>query len=314
MEKTRIVFFGTGPVAAKSLELLSNNFLIEAVITKGNSQQRDKDSPVQNRAKQISAKILYANNQKELDEVCKNNRFNSLVGILIDFGIIVSESTINSFPKGIINSHFSLLPEWRGADPITFSILSGQKHTGVTLMMLTKGMDEGPILAQEELVIEKNDTGITLTDKLIALSHKMLTEFVPKYLDNLIAPTNQLEYSKKHRPTAEVSYSSKLTKQQGQIDWSKPAEMIEREIRAYQPWPKSHTKIGTNLVISIFEAKVDKSYKLEPGEVYVEKDRLLVGTKTNALELVMVQPAGKNKMPAKDFLRGNLNKLLVQIT
>lgn len=314
MTQTPVVFFGTGPVAAKSLELLAEDFLIEAVITKGHDGQPDEDSPVLQIAKQIKTKILYVNNQKEVDEVCSTSIFNSQMGVLIDFGIIVSENTINSFQKGIINSHFSLLPEWRGADPITFSLLSGQKHTGVSLMMLTKGMDEGPILAQQALPIDANDTGITLTDKLINLSHKMLVEFVPKYLTGLISPIDQIEYSEQHNLAGEPSYSTKITKKHGQIDWNKPAEIIEREIRAFQPWPRSFTKIGKELIISIFEARINNSLKLYPGEVHVVKDSLFVGTKTDALELLQVQPAGKKKMPTKDFLRGNLNKLFVQVS
>src|SRR5688572_20047531 len=125
----KIVFFGSGPVAAESLRLLGQSFEIEAIVTKP-STTREMGAAAG------SARLLTVENRHELDVLISEHPFESEVGVLIDFGIIVSQKVIDYFPKGIINSHFSLLPEWRGADPITFSILSGQKKTGVSLMLL----------------------------------------------------------------------------------------------------------------------------------------------------------------------------------
>lgn len=313
MSKYSIVFFGAGPVAAKSLELLSRDLDIEAVVTKGPPAKKIQDYPVVEVAEKLNTKVLYANNKNDVDKVCSENIFKSKLGILIDYGVIVSEHTINSFSMGIINSHFSLLPEWRGADPITYSILSGQQVTGISLMMLTKGMDEGPVLAQEELAIEENETGVTLTEKLIILSDKALKNTLPLYLSGDIKPIDQIVFAKSLNKDIKPSYSNKISKQEGKINWGKKATEIEREIRAFQPWPRSYTEIGKNLTISVTRAKIDKSQNLKPGQILVLKNRLLVGSKENAIELLEVQPAGKNKMPIDAFLRGYLNKLFIQI-
>lgn len=313
MNNDSIVFFGAGPVAAKSLELLSQKFIIEAVITKGPATKKIEDYPVIIIAEKIKSKVVYTNNRQEVDAVITNNSFNSKLGVLIDFGVIVSERTINSFPLGIVNSHFSLLPEWRGADPITYSLLSGQEYTGVTLMMLSKGMDEGPILSQEKIKIENDDTGTTLTDKLILLSDRILKKSLPLYLEELVEPVDQIEFANNHGFNSKPTYSQKINKKDGEINWHKPAIQIEREIRAYQPWPRSFTKIGENLVISVSKARVMPNEKLNAGKIDVRGDSLLIGTTEGAIELLEVQPAGKNKMQASDFIRGYLNKLFVQV-
>jgi methionyl-tRNA formyltransferase len=156
-----VVFFGSGPVASKSLELLAKNFAVEAIITKPATAQEMAATLIE------SVSVYAVSNKSELDELITKQSFNSRLAILIDFGIIVSRTVIDAFPLGIVNSHFSVLPEWRGADPISFAILSGQKTTGVSLMLLDEGMDTGKILVTKSLPINSDDTTPTLTDKLI---------------------------------------------------------------------------------------------------------------------------------------------------
>lgn len=312
MNKISLVFFGAGPVASKSLEFLAENFNIEAVVTKPKPAHHKGDAPVFDLAGKLNIPIITAANKTELDEKLSNSKFVSSMGLIIDFGIIVSNKVIDKFTKGIVNSHFSLLPEWRGADPITFSLLSGQKFTGVSLMLLVEAMDEGPILAQETIAIDTQDTGLSLTNKLITLSNKMLLEYLPRYYDGYLKPVEQIEYAKTRNINAEPSYSSKILKETGMVDWTMPGEQIEREIRAYQPWPKSYTKIGEGLSIIILKSQLYEGLKLNPGEIKIDSGRLIIGTKTSPLEILEVQPYGKNKMSASDFLRGYMNKLFVQ--
>jgi len=155
----------------------------------------------------------------------------------------VSQAVIDYFPLGIVNSHFSLLPKWRGADPITFSILSGDRETGVSLNVLTAGMDEGPVLNQSKMELTESVDARALTEQLIIISDDLLSETIPKYLKKEIAPKPQ---SEDITPT----YSRKLTKQDGLIDWqNKSADQILREVRAYIEWPKSYTKIEDRDII-----------------------------------------------------------------
>src|SRR5690349_4191168 len=129
-----ITFFGSGPVAAESLRLLAQSFTIEAVITKPRPAHHKGSVPVLELAEKLQIPVRTASTKSELDALFDSRPVKSRVAILIDFGIIVSQQVIDYFEYGIINSHFSLLPEWRGADPITFSILSGQPRTGISLM------------------------------------------------------------------------------------------------------------------------------------------------------------------------------------
>ena len=300
MGKIKIVFFGSGPVAAESLRLLCSNFDIEAVITKPSTAKEMQGA-------WTISKQFSVNSKQELDDLFETGKFESKVAILIDFGIIVSRKVIDYFPFGIVNSHFSLLPEWRGADPITYSILSGQKQTGVSLMLLTEKMDEGQLLAQTPLDVEPNDTSASLTEKLIGCSYAALKTILPMYLLGETQPAEQMEAS---MVTADFpSYSRKLEKSDGLIDWAKPASVIEREIRAFQPWPKSRTRL-VDLEVIITRSKVkSQESRVNIGQVIIEDKSLLIQCGSGLLEILELQPAGKKPMTVEAFLAGYKNRI-----
>lgn len=295
-----IVFFGSGPVAAESLELLLANFDVEAVITKPRAPHHKGDVPVLNLATKQKLPVFTAQNKKELNEVFSSKPFKSRFAILIDFGIIVSQQVIDYFPLGIINSHFSLLPEWRGADPITFAVLSGQKTTGVSLMLLTTGMDEGPLLSQAKTTLPPNITTPDLTEILIHQSYDLLTRTIPGYLSGEIKPAPQELQT--IAPNSTPTYSRPLTKNDGVIDWRKPAAQIEREVRAFMGWPQSRTTFG-NLDVIITECRVMDALG-EPGETTVLEKRPVVFCGQGALSLEKLKPAGKKEMTGEAFLAG----------
>ncbi len=298
-----VVFFGSGPVAAKSLELLSKNFAIEAVITKPKPTHHKGDFPVISTAKKLGVAIFTASNRKELSNLFKTKQFSSNLGVLIDYGIIVGQDIIDSFPRGIINSHFSVLPEWRGADPITFSILSGQESTGVSLMLLVEKMDEGPLISYGEYKLPSGITTPQLTQHLIHFSNQMLQKEIPRYLAGA-EPSPQTVTGRK------VTYSRKLTKEDGVIDWSKPAIQIEREIRAYLEWPKSSTKIADKDVVITEASVVDIANKNNPGKVQVIDNKLVVACGEDGLQIEKLKPAGKKEMTADSFINGHKDLLI----
>lgn len=298
MKKTsnKIVFFGSGPVAAKSLELLLDNFECEAIITKPST----KDEML---AIAPKVPVFTVSNKSELDEVIRAEHFASKLGILIDFGILVSQEVIDSFDFGIVNSHFSLLPQWRGADPITFSILSGQQKTGVSLMLLVEPMDEGPLLAYAEHEIAAKTTTPELTKQLIELSDRLLKEYLPLYLASKITPHPQTVTE------ATLSYSRKLTKQDGLLDFHKPAAVLEREIRAFIEWPKSRTTIAGKDVV-ILQARVEPAGKNKVGMISKTTNKeIAIATKDGTLIIEALKPAGKQAMPVSAFLAGYGSKL-----
>ena len=298
-EKPKVVFFGTGPVSYSTLEDIYQDIEIEAVVTKSsNVQSRKQDNKnVEEWAKGHKIPVLIADNKDDLSRVYKKNKFSSTVGLVVDFGIIIPDDVINAFKKGIINSHFSLLPEWRGADPITFAILSGQKQTGVSIMQIVNRLDEGDLLATQKYDIPPKITISDLTQDLVRLSSELLIGIIPKYLDGRIKPYPQPSDIK-------PSYSRKITKQDGVIDWkNKSAIQIEREVRAYLGWPKSklHHK---GLDIIILESSVSQE-QADPGQLLIKENKLILGCKQSALEITQLQIAGKKPMDAKSFINGH---------
>jgi methionyl-tRNA formyltransferase len=256
-----IVFFGSGPVAAASLAYLAEHFDVEAVITKPQPSHHKEPFPVLTLAEKLGIKTYTPVGKRELSELFATKPVTSTLGVVIDYGFIINQDVIDYFPLGIVNSHFSLLPEWRGADPITFAILSGQQQTGVSLMLIDEKMDEGPLL----------DASI-LADK---------------------TPT----------------YSRKLTKQDGILDFNKSAEVLEREIRAYQEWPKSRTAIaGKDVIILKAHASISTGAHVI-GEAYVDDRQLIIPTSDGALFIDSLQPAGKKIMTAEAFLAGHKHLL-----
>jgi len=283
-----IIFFGSGPVAAKSLDFLSKNFSIEAVITKYVPSHHKIPAPVETLAKKLQLPTFFANNKAELDDVISKHTFQSDLGIIIDYGVIVSKKVIDNFMLGIINSHFSLLPEWRGADPITFSILSGQEKTGVSLMIIEPDLDTGKLIAQKSLKINKEETTPSLTDRLINLSNEMIIEYIPKYQEGTIKPKNQPHPDR-------ATYSRKITKSDGLIDCDKKtAKQIEREIRAYIEWPRSYTFLLNNKIIITMAHVSDK--------INTTLDLACADGSILSID-ELIAPSGK-KMGSKSFLNG----------
>jgi methionyl-tRNA formyltransferase len=296
-----IVFFGSGPVAAASLAFLAGHFTIEAVITKPRPAGHRGAVPVLELAEHLNLKTGTAQDKKALDALFTGRPYKSRLGVLVDFGIIVSQKVINYFPLGIVNSHFSLLPRLRGADPISFAILTGEERTGVSLMLLVARMDEGPLLAQAASEMPQGITTPLLTDNLIQLSNHLLQATLPPYSRGDIKPRPQ-------DGSIPATYSHRLTKLDGAIDWEKPAVQIEREIRAFYEWPKSYTRLGNKEVI------VTKAYAVtttpagaKPGDITVikEADTIGVTTKEGSLYIERLKPSGKREMSAREFLAGN---------
>ncbi len=300
--KTTIVFFGAGPVAAASLRLLAKNFVIEAVVTKPKPAGHRGEFPTLTAANELGLKTYTPSNKKELSDLIATDPFTSTIGVVIDYGIIIAQDVIDYFTYGIVNSHFSLLPQWRGADPITFSLLSGQSQTGVSLMLITAGLDEGPVFGWGVYNIKSTDTSESLTQQLVYLSDALLRDMLPKYLSGEFKPNPQAGVAIAMDLPTEPTYSRKLTKADGLIDWQKPAKQIEREIRAYHAWPKSYTKFN-DLDVVITAAHTTEQ-KGDAGTLTVQNKELIMYCGEDALVIDTLKPAGKPQMDASSFING----------
>lgn len=307
-QKLSIVYFGSGPLAAVSLSYLHRHFSIEAVITKPRAPHHKGAVPVIEFCQAQNIRIFTPASRQELTKLFAAQPFISRMGVVIDYGIIIDQDVIDAFALGIVNSHFSLLPQWRGADPITFAILSGQPKTGVSLMLIDAKMDEGPLLAQAECDITTSTTATSLTSDLVDISNALLNEILPLYATDtvLAAPqTNSIAED------TTISYSRKLAKADGVLDWQKPATQLEREVRAFIEWPKSRTTLGSIDVIITAAHATPSTTPKEPGyvEVIPEQDVLMVNTSNGYFCIDRLKPAGKTEMTAADFIRGYGSRL-----
>lgn len=297
MTNPSIVFFGTGEVSLKTIEGIAGHFDIEAVITKPDlttSSSKTRPAELKIWAEEHQVPCFTPASKAELSDVIANQKFKSEVGLVVDYGIIIPQDVIDSFPHGILNSHFSLLPKLRGADPITFAVLEGHKETGVSIMQLVAKLDEGDIIAQEKYQMPQAITTPQLTTDLIELSNEMLATVIPNYLADKLVPKSQ--------DHIQASYSRKLTKEDGLLDPSKTATELECQIRAFIDWPKSYMFMDDLRVVITQARTSDQKYPV--GKLTVDDKKLYYGCKGGSLEILELQPAGKLKMNAEAFTNG----------
>lgn len=220
----------------------------------------------------------------------------SKLAVLAAYGKLIPQRVLDEFPLGIINVHPSLLPLHRGPTPIEQAMLDGVSKTGVSIMQLTAGMDEGPIYKQKSLQLSGAETKKQLTHTLQSLGAELLVSVLPEIAEGTLKPRQQPHPDR-------ATYSHKISKEDGDIDWHKPAVILERQIRAFAGWPKSRTSLG-GIPVVITRAAPVKLDNATPATLRVEKKRLLVGTGQDWLEILLLQPDGKKEMPAEAFLAG----------
>lgn len=295
MSKTPLIFFGSGPVGLASLNYLFEHFEIEAIVTKPNPKSSRAPRLVAAWAQENNLPLYQPEGKAALSEMFNNLKKSSRLGVVIDYGYIINQDVISSFELGILNSHFSLLPQWRGADPITFSLLSGQSETGVSLMKIVPALDEGDLIAQETYSISQDETIYTLTENLVELSNHILLKNLAEYIAGNITPYPQSS-------EVEATYSRKLSKNDGQIDWRKSTEILAREVRAYLGWPGSYTTVN-DIQFTILKASVS-SEKGKAGTAFISGKKLGIYCADGAIIIERIRPSGKKEMDSASFLNG----------
>ena len=297
-----IVFMGTPEFALPTLEKIYNSsHSILSVITqpdrpKGRGQKQ-VDSPIKKFALENNLPLLQPAtvNTKEFIAALLENRPDYI--IVVAFGQILSETLLKVPKQFCINLHSSLLPKYRGAAPINRAILNGETHSGVTTMIMDKGMDTGDILLVDETPIEQNDDAQSLHDKLSEQGGKLVLETLSRLQKNDLLPTPQ--------NSDLASYAPKLKKEESLIDWKIDAENIFNKIRGLSPWPGTHTLYnGKRLAILKGEIVLGEPSD-RPGHVERITDTgIEVGTGKNRLKITELKLEGKKAMPVKSFLSG----------
>lgn len=285
---------GTPDFAAPALErLIKAGYKILAALTGPDKPVGRKQILTPPPIKKIALKhqIPVLQPEKLLTLKSQISNLNPNLIIVVAFGKIIPKEILEIPKYGSLNVHPSLLPKYRGPSPIQFAILNGEKITGTTIMLMDEKMDHGPILAQEKIVVEPKETSQTLHQKLSRLGADLLLKTIPLYLSGKIKPKPQDE--------KKATYTKILSRQDGRIDWQKSAEEIERQIRAFFPWPGAWT-IFNGKRLKILKAKTNQG---QPSEKYSRR-LPLIRTGQGYLLLEIVQPEGKKPMSGEEFLRG----------
>ena len=299
----RIVFFGTPSFALPSLQaLVLGPDEVVAVVTQPDRERgrgrKVVPSPVKELALQKGVFLLQPEKVEEepFQEAVKDLKTDLF--IVVAYGQILPKSLLVIPKHGAVNVHGSLLPKYRGAAPIAWAVLNGEKKTGVTTMTMDEGMDTGDLLLQAEVPIGEEETTETLHDRLASLGAQMLMETLKKMKTGEIRPIPQ-DHSK-------ATYAPMVKKEDGRIDWVREAEVIDRQVRAFHPWPGAHTRWqGRLLKIYRGEARKGKTTGKAGTVLWVGVDFIEVETGRDSYLIKEVQPEGKRRMSVQDFLAGH---------
>jgi methionyl-tRNA formyltransferase len=299
----RIVFIGSPEFSVPILETLYQNFIIAGVVTqpdRPSGRGRElKPTPVKQVALKFSIPFIQPNKIKEPGVLQQITQWSPDLIIVAAYGQIIRENILNLPEYGCINVHASLLPRWRGAAPIQAAILSGDPFTGITIMKMDPGLDTGPILTQERIPIQADDTAGTLGKKLSILGATLLLRTIPGYLQARIKPRLQDE--------TQVTYAPILKKENGELDFLKPAEQLVNQVRAFNPWPGAFI-FWKGSMIKIHRAHIESPVmingKIESGKKIIWQNFPAIQTATDLFVIDEIQPSGKKSMSGNTFLHG----------
>jgi methionyl-tRNA formyltransferase len=296
----RIVFIGTGAIGVPTLNALqrSEHELVAVVTQPDKPAGRDQElaaSPIKKAlGRNQMVPIFQPRRIKDPESIAHIRQCNPDVLVVVAYGQILPRDLLEIPALACLNLHASLLPRWRGAAPIQAAIAGGDQETGVTVMYMDEGLDTGDILLQRKTGISPEETARSLHDRLATIAPPALLESLRLLRDGK-APRQKQD-------NALATYAPKLKREDGRIDWSQPAEVIERKIRAYNPWPGAFTEIAGRALKVFSAAVVDCSGT--PGEILDRDMELIIAAGRHALSLGEVQLEGKRRMSASEFLRG----------
>ncbi len=306
----KIVFFGSSDFAVKSLEALIEQHSVLTVVTQPDRRKGRhltlSDTPVKTYAKAHNISVLQP--QKVGDERIRTQlkNFNADLFVVVSFGQILSKEVLEIPKIFSINAHASVLPRWRGAAPINWAIMNGDKTSGVSIIKMNEFMDRGAIILTKSISIQHDDA-ITLTEKLSRLSAEALLEAIDSIERQKVQFSPQQE--------SLVKIARKLKKEDGLINWPDEARAIHNKVRALLPWPCAYThfkgKFIKILKTDIIEGNSEIGSENSPGEILemVKQKGIIVATLKGNLLIEMLQLEGKRAMPAYDFVLGH--KMLI---
>lgn len=315
----RLVTLGTGPFAVPTLRALANSrHEVVLAITRPPTGRTPQASPLQRAAEECSLQVWSPATVNEPEAQARIRSLNADLLVVCDYGEILRPETLATTRLGGINLHGSLLPKFRGAAPVQCAILGGETETGNSVIQMTPGLDAGPCLVQQRTPIDPDEDAGELEARLAAMG----SDAVLQAIEALEAGTAQPVVQDKSL----ASKAPRLKKEQGAIDWSRPAHEIKNQVRGLRPWPRAftfwHSAKAERLRLSVDRVAIvvgwapptsstpgqgdgGRCSRYIPGTILETTGHLVVATGDQPLEIIELQPAGKRSMAAAEFLRGN---------
>lgn len=299
---TKVIFMGTPDFSVPVLQsLIDEKYDVIAVVTQPDRPVGRKriltPPPVKVAAEKHGIPVYQPEKIKNEDELNPVLALKPDLIVTAAFGQILPNALLEAPKYGCINVHASLLPELRGGAPIHYSILQGKEKTGITIMYMVEKLDAGDIISQVEVEIEERDHVGTLHDKLSIAGAKLLIDTIPPLLEGNISPVKQDD--------SQATFARNIKREQEKIDWTKEGEQIYNHIRGLHPWPVAYTTMDGS-VMKIWWGEKVREIRSSPGEIIrLEEDGFIISTgNSTGIKITDLQPSGKKRMSAKDYLRG----------
>ncbi len=303
---TKIIFMGTPDFSVPILrQLITDGYEIIGVVTQPDRPKGRKriltPPPVKVEAVKNGIPVYQPEKIRDEEAVEKILALQPDLIVTAAYGQILPQKILDAPKYGCINVHASLLPELRGGAPIHHAIIQGKKETGITIMYMVEKLDAGDIISKVVVPIDERDTVGTLHDKLSEAGAKLLSDTLPKLLKGQITPVKQDE--------EKATFAYNITREDEKIDWEKTGEEIYNHIRGLNPWPGAYTILDGKILKIWWGEKVSATEQALPGTIIsIEKDGFIVATGNDtAIKIMELQPAGKKRMPAEQFLLGQAN-------
>lgn len=303
MVTLRLVFFGTPDFAATALQrLLHSRHPVVAVVTQPDRPrgrgQHLSFSPVKTLALEAGVPVLQPERLKTPESVGALAERHADLGVVAAYGKILPEAVIQAFRLGMINIHASLLPKYRGAAPVHRAVMAGERETGVSIMRVVRELDAGAVFATARRPIGPDETSQHVERGLADIGADLCVDVIEQIATGTAREVPQDD--------AAATYANRLTKEEGVLDWSRPARELHDQVRGLHPWPHAQTFLGTDRILVLKSAVVNQvTADAGPGQILkASGDDLIVAAGHGALKLLQLQPEGKRVMSAREFLAG----------
>ncbi len=297
----RVVFMGSPLFALPTLQrLIHSPYEVVAVYTQPDRPagrgRRLQPPPAKELALARGIPVRQPDRLSDPSEVAELRALRPDVIVIAAYGQILKQPVLDAPPKGVINVHASLLPRWRGAAPVSTAILAGDTETGVTIMLVERRLDAGPILSRAVEPIRPDDTAGSLTERLAEAGGRLLIDTLPRWLAGEITPEPQDD--------ASATYAPSVGKEDAVIDWTRDAAFISRQVRAFNPWPVAHTTLRGAQFRILRAHAIERTGPERPGTVLLLDDGLAVRCGQGTLVIDEAQLPGRRPLPASELARG----------